>query len=129
MVSQATRARLSWARIASSTASEIWSAILSGWPSETDSEVKRVLDIGPISLDSDGKMGADDTPPHRPAHCAAERVGRGLSRMAPPSARPVGRSVEHGWRSAGESVPSPAVPSYRAVGGLYPQLPQKQHHP
>ena len=40
-VSQATRARLSWARIASSTASEIWSAILSGWPSETDSEVNR----------------------------------------------------------------------------------------
>src|SRR3546814_10407042 len=67
MVSQATRARLSWARIASSTASEIWSAILSGWPSETDSEVKRVLDIGLISLDSDGKMGANDTPPHRPA--------------------------------------------------------------
>ena len=41
MVSQATRARLSCARIASSTASEIWSATLSGWPSETDSEVNR----------------------------------------------------------------------------------------
>ncbi|KAG1318435.1 hypothetical protein G6F63_015214 [Rhizopus arrhizus] len=41
MVSQATRARWSWVRIASSTASEIWSATLSGWPSETDSEVKR----------------------------------------------------------------------------------------
>jgi hypothetical protein len=41
IVSQATRARLSCARMASSTASEIWSAILSGWPSETDSEVKR----------------------------------------------------------------------------------------
>ncbi len=40
-VSQATRARLSCARIASSTASEIWSATLSGWPSDTDSEVKR----------------------------------------------------------------------------------------
>src|SRR3546814_8021510 len=65
MVSQATRARLSWARIASSTASEIWSAILSGWTSENDSEVKRVLDIGLISLDSDGKMGENDTPPHR----------------------------------------------------------------
>ena len=43
MVSQATRARGSCARIASSTASEIWSAILSGWPSETDSEVNRWL--------------------------------------------------------------------------------------
>ena len=28
------------ARMASRTASEIWSAILSGWPSVTDSEVK-----------------------------------------------------------------------------------------
>src|SRR5690606_41002824 len=45
MVAQATRAPLAWARMASRTASEIWSAILSGWPSETDSEVKRVLDI------------------------------------------------------------------------------------
>src|SRR5262245_39627007 len=44
-VSHATRARLSCARIASSTASEIWSATLSGWPSETDSEVNRVLVI------------------------------------------------------------------------------------
>src|ERR687898_1847645 len=40
-VSAATRERGSWARIASSTASEIWSATLSGWPSETDSDVKR----------------------------------------------------------------------------------------
>ncbi len=45
-VSQATRALGSWARMASSTASEIWSAILSGWPSLTDSEVKRKLLIG-----------------------------------------------------------------------------------
>src|SRR5450759_63318 len=43
IVSQATRARLSCARIASRTASEIWSAPLSGWPSETDAEVKREL--------------------------------------------------------------------------------------
>src|ERR1051325_1399645 len=40
-VSQATRACLSWVMMASSTASEIWSAILSGWPSDTDSEVNR----------------------------------------------------------------------------------------
>src|SRR3954468_4342417 len=40
-VSAATRERGSWARIASSTASEIWSATLSGWPSDTDSDVKR----------------------------------------------------------------------------------------
>src|ERR1051326_5797974 len=38
--SQATRPMGSSASTASRTASEIWSAILSGWPSVTDSEVK-----------------------------------------------------------------------------------------
>src|SRR6185312_15344796 len=40
-VSQATRPYGSAASTASSTPSEIWSAILSGWPSVTDSEVNR----------------------------------------------------------------------------------------
>src|SRR4051795_3495757 len=40
-VSQATRPVGSSAITASSTPSEIWSAILSGWPSVTDSEVNR----------------------------------------------------------------------------------------
>src|SRR5918997_4729653 len=40
-VSQATREFGSIVNAASSTASEIWSAILSGWPSVTDSEVNR----------------------------------------------------------------------------------------
>ncbi len=40
-VSQATRPFWSCSRTASRTASEIWSAILSGWPSVTDSDVKR----------------------------------------------------------------------------------------
>src|SRR5680860_1653494 len=40
-VSQATREFGSCSRQASRIASEIWSAILSGWPSVTDSEVKR----------------------------------------------------------------------------------------
>src|SRR5918997_159233 len=40
-VSQATRPLGSSRRTASRTPSEIWSAILSGWPSVTDSEVKR----------------------------------------------------------------------------------------
>src|SRR3954463_12527476 len=39
-VSHATRAVGSFDRTASRTESEIWSAILSGWPSVTDSEVK-----------------------------------------------------------------------------------------
>ena len=42
---QATRAMGSFSRMASSTASEIWSQILSGCPSVTDSEVKRCLAI------------------------------------------------------------------------------------
>src|SRR5687767_13814793 len=40
-VSQATRPWASSVRTASRTASEIWSATLSGWPSVTDSEVNR----------------------------------------------------------------------------------------
>src|SRR2546430_5228480 len=40
-VSQATREAGSLARMASRTESEIWSATLSGWPSVTDSDVKR----------------------------------------------------------------------------------------
>ena len=39
-VSQATRPVGSSLRTASRTASETWSAILSGWPSVTDSDVK-----------------------------------------------------------------------------------------
>src|SRR5215813_11768577 len=40
-VSSATRELESSASKASSTASEIWSHILSGWPSETDSDVNK----------------------------------------------------------------------------------------
>src|ERR1700733_4964475 len=44
-VSQATRPVGSSARTASSTASEIWSQTLSGWPSVTDSELKKNLPL------------------------------------------------------------------------------------
>src|ERR1041385_8424553 len=44
-ISQATRPVGSSARTASRTESEIWSAILSGWPSVTDSEVNRKLSL------------------------------------------------------------------------------------
>src|SRR6187402_439830 len=40
-VSAATRDLGSWARMASRTPSEIWSETLSGWPSDTDSDVNR----------------------------------------------------------------------------------------
>src|SRR5882672_1159830 len=46
-VSQATRPWASSSRTASRTVSEIWSAILSGWPSVTDSDVNRKLSIAP----------------------------------------------------------------------------------
>src|SRR5664280_2399175 len=51
-VSQATRLSGSSVNSASSTASEIWSAILSGWPSVTDSDVKvyRELTEGSILI-------------------------------------------------------------------------------
>src|SRR3954452_20674658 len=49
-VSAATRERVSWAKIASSTASEIWSATLSEWPSDTDSEVNRKSLIFALAL-------------------------------------------------------------------------------
>src|SRR6202035_4157872 len=54
-VSQATRLDGSSARQASRIASEIWSAILSGWPSVTDSDVKRYrfLDDKRLLLQSD----------------------------------------------------------------------------
>ncbi|KYC58939.1 hypothetical protein B4099_2555 [Heyndrickxia coagulans] len=40
-VSQATRAFGSFSKMASKMASEIWSQILSGWPSVTDSDVNK----------------------------------------------------------------------------------------
>src|SRR5467141_2470759 len=49
-VSQATRLDGSSARQASRIASEIWSAILSGWPSVTDSDVKRKLRKASLKL-------------------------------------------------------------------------------
>jgi hypothetical protein len=50
IVSQATRALVSCARMESNIASEIWSATLSGCPSETDSEVKRYPDMSQVLL-------------------------------------------------------------------------------
>ena len=50
-VSHATRASGSWARIASRIESEIWSHILSGWPSVTLSLVmKRRADVANVVL-------------------------------------------------------------------------------
>src|SRR3954447_23710905 len=56
-VSQATRPSGSSRMTASSTPSEIWSAILSGWPSVTDSEVNRYSFSA-----SWGLIGSEDAP-------------------------------------------------------------------
>src|SRR6266852_1678666 len=65
MVSQATRLAGSSRRQASSMASEIWSAILSGCPSVTDSEVNRKRFVGklisPKGMTSRSMRGAYDT--------------------------------------------------------------------
>ena len=58
-VSQATRPPESSVRTASSTASEIWSAILSGWPSVTDSEVKENERLDMRRRLADGAGAAD----------------------------------------------------------------------
>jgi hypothetical protein len=50
-VSHATRAAGSTARMLSRMASEIWSHILSGWPSVTDSDVKRYWDASRMLMD------------------------------------------------------------------------------
>src|SRR6476619_3199135 len=56
IVSTATRLPGSWASMASRIESEIWSQILSGWPSVTDSDVNRRAD----TQISSGAANADD---------------------------------------------------------------------
>ena len=51
-VSHATRASRSSVSTASSTASEIWSAILSGWPSVTDSDVNSNVRAPPMRAEA-----------------------------------------------------------------------------
>src|SRR5688572_21311706 len=68
-VSQATRAFGSCSKMASRTASETWSAILSGWPSVTDSDVKvkrSLTGAGPLGVGvrSKGDDGVEDRSGH-----------------------------------------------------------------
>ena len=87
-VSHATRLVGSPSRMASRTASEIWSAILSGWPSVTDSEVKVVFTC-----------------------CSASR--RGGRSPYPRRRRPL-----HPWRSAGPRCALPSAPEDRDRVGV-----------
>src|SRR5689334_14763496 len=79
MVSTATRLRGSCASIASRIESLIWSAILSGWPSVTDSDVKRRRDtrdsLGTATPD-DGARVATSRCPRYPATGRPRRAAR-----------------------------------------------------
>src|SRR5712691_2188865 len=59
MVSQATRPCGSSVSTASRTESETWSAILSGWPSVTDSDVKEKERFAMAARLADGQEGGD----------------------------------------------------------------------
>src|SRR3989442_7276604 len=90
-VSAATRERGSCAKIASSTASEIWSATLSGWPSDTDSEVKRKSLIADGSL-GEGRKDTKFAPLHD--HGRSPHRGSALSVSPPIGKRP---RLAHVW--------------------------------
>src|SRR3982750_1288187 len=101
-VSHATRPYGSSRSTASRTPSEIWSAILSGWPSVTDSDVNRYSLSDRLVMRSGGRL----------------RSGRLLRRA--PAWRPggarrrslLGRRLRVAWRPAG--------PAPRAFGGRRP---------
>src|SRR5688500_6146404 len=107
-VSQATRARGSSARIASRTASEIWSATLSGCPSVTDSDVKRLRSATAGSRLRNGEVGGHrsaggGTPRHVRAGLRAEHPGARAGRVAERGARPAPeRRLGGGRRRRGE---------------------------
>src|SRR5215207_8802126 len=83
-VSTATRLRGSCASIASRIASLIGSAILSGWPSVTDSDVKRRRGTR-FSLADDGTEQVDERPRRRAR--PPERYRRPLTEPADGTAR------------------------------------------
>src|SRR6059036_1301063 len=113
-VSHATRAAGSLAMMASRTASEIWSAILSGWPSVTDSEVntwrcagmclsERGLDVQASGAPSGGQPAAgveqlqvDGFGKRQPQH--VEDIGRGAraERLLGRCTRARGADLPHG---------------------------------
>src|SRR5438128_6639684 len=77
-VSQATRLFGSFASAASRTESEIWSAILSGWPSVTDSEVNK--NVRPAAMT--GRTLPDGEPPAGSVRGEEELDRLGVARAA-----------------------------------------------
>src|SRR5438132_13463202 len=86
-VSHATRPWGSSAMMASRTASEIWSAILSGWPSVTDSELNVQLLTGRRLRRLPVRTGTL-------SHWLA-RFARSLHELPSPDVSPVDDGVEH----------------------------------
>ena len=71
VVSQATRAPGSCAKMASRMASEIWSQILSGCPSVTDSDVKELWTLGKASYKIFGRNATVETKSAQPERLRA----------------------------------------------------------
>src|SRR5437667_1834853 len=97
-VSQATRAFLSLARMASRTPSEIWSATLSGWPMVTDSLVNRCV-LRRNSGDTAGSYSGKNVmeKPVRPRDDGADRAdnvaeARGNLKLQVPSSKQAEKS-------------------------------------
>src|SRR5208283_3694033 len=111
--SHATREPESWASMASSTASEIWSHILSGWPIETDSEVKSERAAIAVSWDCAARQcreivsrlqsGLDEVT------CAFEELAQCLDRercILTDRANPQARALRRGQRQKREHAPA-----------------------
>src|SRR5215211_7224288 len=138
-VSQATLLMGSSARAASSMVSEIWSAILSGWPSVTDSEVKRWEDlsfwssaafqvVGPASLCTISTAPRPSSPSCSPGWHGRLLLWRPWERNAPCCGR---RHRPHylRWRNPPllaryRCPPRGPLPCSRASRGRRPQGPR-----
>ena len=81
-VSAATRPVGSCSRIASSTASDIWSATLSGCPSDTDSDVNRNSLMAPLV--ATGRRGPPAIAPAGPGLPRGKAPDSTKSRVVPP---------------------------------------------
>src|ERR1700674_5221591 len=103
IVSQATREAGSLASNASTTASEIWSATLSGWPSVTDSEVNRCASVSLII-----------TPLTQRALAGGPAVVQNL-----PDSPRAGMDWEEGTPVLATTNPTKTSPSWVGCGGTF----------
>ena len=120
VVSQATRAPGSFSRMASRIASEIWSQILSGCPSVTDSDVNRNLDIRCLlgEMPCGGKMrGQKGNLPKTKARPPCRGTESALIAYLPVSRRTWHLTLRAGCRASQGLFPQPLLIScYSDVG-------------